>query len=213
MKTRSYVKIAYLHMYKGPKRKQMRIDDYDYSLPGDYFVTICTKGLIDHFGQIANSKIKLSEVGNIADQYWKVIPNHFNNVELDKHVVMPNHVHGIITITDPVGNWHANSLRRNEKISRRFQRLPVIIGSYKSAVTKYTNRSCGNSGFKWQRYYYDHIIETDEALDNIREYITLNPETWEDDFENLKFQKHISRDKYSKLKKNYYNNLFKTKCK
>lgn len=198
-------------MYKGPVRKRMRIEGYDYSLPGDYFITICTRKLVNYFGQIINSKVKLSNIGNIVDQCWKNIPNHFPYTELDKHIVMPNHIHGIVRITDSVGNWHANSLQENKNSLRRFQKLPLIIGSFKSAVTKYANRLYKNLSFMWQRYYYDHVIETDEALDNIREYITLNPENWDNDLENLKVKKQISNKEYRKLRRSHCNKLFRFK--
>lgn len=162
-------------MYYGPRRKKLRLDGYDYSLPGEYFVTICTKGLRNYFGRVVNTQVELSKIGKIANKCWCEIPNHFEGVKLDEYIVMPNHVHGVVVNTPSVGSWHANSLRRE----RRFQLLPCIIGSYKSAVTKFANRIQNNFQFAWQRSYFDHIIQTDEALDNIREYIRLNPLNWE----------------------------------
>jgi putative transposase len=81
-------------------RKSIRLKDYDYSSPGEYFVTICS---FDHeciFGEIVEEEMKLSPQGVIAEQCWKEIPKHFNNTELDAFVVMPNHVHGIIILND-----------------------------------------------------------------------------------------------------------------
>jgi putative transposase len=92
-------------------RKGNRLESYDYNLSGEYFVTICTKNFVNYFGVVFNEKIKLSRMGQITDQCWSNIPKHFKMVELDKHVVMPNHVHGIIRITGPVGTRYILSLQ------------------------------------------------------------------------------------------------------
>ena len=81
-------------------RRSIRFQGYDYSLPGVYFVTVCTIGKKCLFGQIIDEKMVLSELGQIAHNIWMEIPLHFHNVMLDEMVVMPNHIHGIITITD-----------------------------------------------------------------------------------------------------------------
>ncbi len=73
-----------------------RLKGWDYSSPGYYFITICTKDRECFFGEIIKEKMYLSEIGEIAHRYWAEIPNHFNNVVLDEFVIMPNHVHGII---------------------------------------------------------------------------------------------------------------------
>lgn len=75
-----------------------RILGRDYSLPGRYYVTICTEDKKMHFGTIKQGRMILSNIGKIADKFWRDIPNHFGDVNLDEHVVMPNHVHGIINI-------------------------------------------------------------------------------------------------------------------
>jgi putative transposase len=81
-------------------RKSIRLKEYDYSLAGEYFVTICSFNHECIFGEIVEEEMKLSPQGMIAEQCWKEIPKHFNNTELDAFVVMPNHVHGIIVLND-----------------------------------------------------------------------------------------------------------------
>jgi putative transposase len=196
-------------VYTEPDRRKLRMDGYDYDLPGYYFVTICTNKSREYFGEINDNKVVLSSEGVIAERCWVDIPIHIKNVKLDKHVIMPNHVHGIIEIVDLVGNWHANSLQRTDNKMSRFQKLPVVIGSYKSAVTKYINRSNKKSCFQWQRYYYDHIITSDESLDSIRDYIIQNPSNWKVDLENLRNKNKISKKRYEELKREHYRNLFK----
>jgi len=89
-----------------------RLTGYDYSAPGWYFITICTKNRVRYFGEIVtvetpdpgvsisqSAKIQLSEIGQIADKYWNEIPVHFPHVNLDAFQIMPDHIHGIIQIT------------------------------------------------------------------------------------------------------------------
>lgn len=73
-----------------------RLLGYDYSQNGMYFITICTRDKEEFFGEIENGKMKLNEMGEIADQFWLEIPRHFPFVKLDQHIIMPNHVHGIL---------------------------------------------------------------------------------------------------------------------
>jgi REP element-mobilizing transposase RayT len=78
--------------------KSARLENYDYSQNGLYFVTICTKDKEYFFGEVENGEIILNDFGKIADQFWQEIPKHFPFVNLDEFVVMPNHVHGILEI-------------------------------------------------------------------------------------------------------------------
>jgi hypothetical protein len=81
-------------------RKSIRLKEYDYSFPGWYYVTICTKDFIPWFGAVKNGKVDHNPLGNIAVKYFYEIPNHFKNTELDEFIIMPNHGHGIIIIND-----------------------------------------------------------------------------------------------------------------
>lgn len=80
-----------------------RLKGYDYSEPGIYFTTICTKNREQLFGEIINGKISLSMIGRIASDCWFDLPNHYPNIILDEFIVMPNHVHGIIRIVKHPG--------------------------------------------------------------------------------------------------------------
>jgi REP element-mobilizing transposase RayT len=84
-------------------RRSIRLKGYDYTQPGAYFITICTHGRECLFGEIINGEMHLNEAGQIVVQTWQDLPNHISNVQLDAFVVMPNHVHGIIIITDRAG--------------------------------------------------------------------------------------------------------------
>jgi putative transposase len=84
-------------------RRSIHLQEYDYSQVGAYFITICTHNREYVFGTIADGEMKLNECGEMVQQCWLEIPNHFPHVELDEFIIMPNHVHGILVITDVGG--------------------------------------------------------------------------------------------------------------
>ena len=79
-----------------------RLQSWDYGSNGSYFITICTKNREHYFGEILDGEMQLNETGNLAEQYWIEIPDHFPFIELGNFVVMPNHVHGILIIQKSV---------------------------------------------------------------------------------------------------------------
>lgn len=84
-------------------RKSIRLKGYDYSQSGLYFITICCYNKECMFGEISNGTMTLNSAGQVAQHCWQEIPSHFPNVILHEHIIMPNHIHGIIEITDTVG--------------------------------------------------------------------------------------------------------------
>ena len=86
-----------------PERKLNRHRNFDYSLPGFYFTTICTTNMIEWFGEIVDDKIILNKHGQLANNLWLNIPRFYKNIELDEFMIMPNHIHGIIRIMDAYG--------------------------------------------------------------------------------------------------------------
>ncbi|MDI6767834.1 MAG: transposase [Bacteroidota bacterium] len=166
------------------RRKLQRLKEYDYSLDGSYFVTICTKNREDLFGHIIGDTMQLKRDGKIVKECWEELPKHYPTIMLDEFVIMPNHVHGIIIIiNDIVGARHASPLQR------KHVSLGTIIGSFKSATTKRINEIRKTTSISiWQRNYYDHIIRNEKSLCRIREYIRTNPERWTCDKENPMFQ-------------------------
>ena len=123
----------------------------------------------------------LNESGVIANSCLGNIAEHFENCKIDKYIIMPNHIHVIIFIKDAVGNRHDYSLKEVSKNEiRSIQKLPTIIGSFKSAVSKLI-RENGNKDFKWQKSYYDRVIRNNDELTKIRKYIIDNPKNWEKD--------------------------------
>jgi len=165
-----------------PERKPIRLNGYDYSQDGYYFVTICTKNHEEFFGEIRNGRMRLNHIGTIAAKFWQQIPDHFLFARLDEWVVMPNHVHGILVIEKPfvrrsVGDADLRPLRQK-------MLLPKIIHGFKSSFTRYVHMIDAESPFAWQRSYHDHIIRNQRSLDHIREYIHWNPMNWDRDRNN-----------------------------
>ena len=171
-------------------RRSIRLKGYDYTQAGAYFVTICTKDRACLFGDVADSVMRLNQMGHIVRQCWLAIPEHFPHVLLDEFVVMPNHVHGIIVImaTHDVGATRASPLQDDTPTRPRGpqrQSVASIVGSFKSAATKRINEHRGTPGAPvWQRDYFEHIIRNDESLNRTREYILNNPLQWALDREN-----------------------------
>ena len=182
-----------------------RLRSWDYSSNAAYFVTICTSERYEHFGQIIDDQMHLSSLGVVADNCWVSIPYHFPFVILGAHVIMPNHVHGIITIdnvnqpqtlnqasatnaTSMSATIDANvetqniaSLPRHatNRYGPQSKNLASIVRGFKIGVTNYANQN--QIGFKWQPRFHDHIIRNEQEYEKIHNYIIANPENWKKD--------------------------------
>jgi putative transposase len=82
-------------------RRSIRLKGYDYTAAGAYFITICTHHRECVFGEIVNGVMQLNPFGQLVHAYWQRLPHHFANLQLDAFVVMPNHLHGILHLTNP----------------------------------------------------------------------------------------------------------------
>ncbi len=166
-------------------RQSIRLENYDYSSNGAYFVTICTAQRLHLFGEIIDATMQLNDFGAIAHNCWLELPNHFPQIVLDEFVVMPNHVHGIVFIQSeqnvvPVGARHALPLPSQATFGKLQKgSLGAMVGSFKSAVTKRINEARGAAGETlWQRNYFDRIIRSEQRLIAARAYIVNNPVNW-----------------------------------
>lgn len=154
-----------------------RCSTWDYTSNGYYFVTINTYKHQYFFGNIIAGKMKLSIVGKIVAEEWQKTPQIRHNVQLDEWIVMPNHLHGIIIINNPVETFRRNVSTKNQPILKP-NSLGSIIGQFKSVCTKQI-RQQGFTNFRWQTRFYDHIIRDKASLQRIRQYIVDNPAKWE----------------------------------
>ncbi len=167
-------------------RRSIRLRGYDYSRQGAYFVTLRVHGDEPLFGYIEDGAMILSEIGQIAEAYWREIPGHFRNVELDEFIVMPDHVHGIIIIeggeTPPQQRRRGEVASPESEVASPIQRptLGQIVAYYKYQTTKKINQIHNTPGNRfWQRNYYERIIRRHEDINNVRRYIMNNPLKWE----------------------------------
>ncbi|MDR9399065.1 transposase [Salibacter sp.] len=156
------------------KDETNRLKNWDYGSNAAYFVTICTADRNHFFGEIKNTKMYLSDIGQVANQYWSEIPDHFPFVKLDAFVIMPDHIHGIIIIDKQI---HPNdSVIQPNKFGPQSQNLGSIVRGFKTGVTKYARMN--DIEFKWQSRYHDHIIRNEKSFYRIRKYIIDNPKNW-----------------------------------
>src|SRR5580704_3425307 len=175
-----------------PNRRTIRIKTYDYAQPAAYFVTIGAHAHRNLFGEIDGQEMKLNSLGKIVDDSWLELTNHFPNIRLAAHIVMPNHMHGIVSIqgrTRREARTQADvsvipTATRGHKATVSGS-IPTIIRSFKSAVSKKARAILRKLQSQvWQRGYYEHIIRDQHDFENICEYIRLNPARWNLDDEN-----------------------------
>ncbi len=186
-------------------RHSLRINKYNYSLPGAYFITICTYRKENILGYMIDGKIELNVLGKITVREWLKTFQIRKNIQLDEYVIMPNHFHGIIILTENDGHNSSCPYKNNQnpyKCRGTMHRahpstyesfgkpipgsIPTIIRMFKSAVTREIKRLDYPFLYSiWQRNYYEHVIRNERELNRIREYIQSNPLRWQYDIENL----------------------------
>ncbi|MBR4905390.1 MAG: transposase [Clostridia bacterium] len=163
-----------------PKRKPNRLTGYDYSTTGAYFVTLCTKNnemlfwndetektvrscILTH-QPVGADRIRpfLSTEGKIVDRAIQDIPFRYQNVTLDHYVIMPNHIHLLLQLTESQNDSSARS-------------VSGIVGQTKRRVSKEIGSSV------WQKSFHDHIVRDEADWQRIWTYIENNPANWESD--------------------------------
>jgi len=148
-------------------------------------VTICTRNRECILGNVVDGEMQLSKIGQLVQIAWNDLLKRFENFELDKVTVMPNHIHGIITIVEaglalPKEGAASSAPTRDVPI-----RLMDVVRAFKSISAINVNRFLSRVGIPlWQPNYYEHIIRNEESLNRVREYIGNNPLRWELDREN-----------------------------
>ncbi|MEJ2613832.1 MAG: hypothetical protein P8Z35_02650 [Ignavibacteriaceae bacterium] len=188
-------------------RHSIRLKGYDYSWPGWYYITICTKDRKCLFGHVIDGKMILNKYGRITEKEWLKTKEIRKNVDLDYYIIMPNHIHGIIIIEKEMFNQNNaeanynltkdnksilqtktiyvnNDVGTTQRVAPTLQpnSLGAIIGQFKSVVTKRINKINNTPGNSiWQRNYYEHILRNETDLFYTRNYIKNNPLKWEID--------------------------------
>ena len=172
-------------------RYSIRLNRYDYSKPGYYYITLCTQDRDKRFGVIVDKEMQLNDIGRMIDLEWKQIPNRFKHTILDKYIIMPDHFHGIIQIISnkKIPAHDKNLLVCNENnvgtplvgVHYKKTTLFEIIGAFKSITThKYIDGVTLKNWPRfrkrlWQLRYHDRIIRNENELSGIRKYIITNP--------------------------------------
>lgn len=158
-------------MQNRPVRKRVRLAGFSYRTPGSYFVTICCAQRQPLFER--------EEAKHVVQECWDALPSYFPAMDLGEFVVMPNHVHGIVTLLSPEPRArHASPLPAN---AGPLPNLGTVVGSFKSAVAWRLHQLLPPVGAIWQRAYYEHVVRDEEELRRVRQYIRDNPAHWEED--------------------------------
>ena len=157
-----------------PKRKKLRLEHYDYSQTGGYFVTICTYERFRAFGEICGSAVgaalcgRPNEPHKVIEKWLCEIENKYPGIKIDCYIVMPDHVHFIVIKT----GGHAGPPLQQIMDWFKTQTTNEYIKGIKTGLYEPFKKHL------WQRGYYEHIIHNQQDLDEIRKYIKYNPEKW-----------------------------------
>lgn len=161
-------------------RRSIRLPEYDYAYWGSFFITICTHQRETLLGEVVGGEMHLHEQGKIVSEEWDRSGELRSEVGLGPFVVMPNHVHGIVTI-ETVGA-HGNAPSKRGLIDRPRRSLATFVGGFKGAVTRRINSLRDAAGTPvWQRNFYEHIIRDQDDYNRIQAYIHDNPRRWAED--------------------------------
>ncbi len=151
-------------MNEFPKRKTNRMENYDYSTPGAYFITVCTANREKLFWNSVGADIirpqnaPLSAIGKIVEQGILQMASHYENVTVDKYCVMPDHIHLILRIESDIDGRMISA-----------PTVSTVVGSMKRWVSKQVDRAI------WQKSFYDHRIHNQQDYNEIWQYIENNP--------------------------------------
>ena len=166
-------------------RRSLRLSGYDYRQDGIYFITLCTYQNAKLFGAVYDGEMTLSELGEIVSEEWRRIPKIRKDIKLDHFAVLPNHFHGLVVIDkrrEEAAAACKSAQPSKESRTLLSGSLGVVIGQFKLAVGRQARRrQLHPRKTIWQRNYYDHIVRSEDSLNEIRRYIIENPARWRED--------------------------------
>jgi len=169
-------------------RRSIRLDGFDYSQNGAYFVTLVTFQRQCLLGKVLDGQMVLSSIGKIVREEWFSSANIRKEIHLDAEdfIVMPNHIHGVVQFVGAQGlRPISNSGGRRPPLQRKPQSLSSFIAGFKSSTTRRVIAFDETiAGSIWQRNYYEHIIRDEREWARIRAYLEANPANWARDEEN-----------------------------
>jgi len=179
-------------------RRSIRLDGYDYSQAGAYFISICVHDRECLLGEIVDGEMRMNQFGRIVAAEWIRLGELRKEIALGESVVMPNHFHGIVIFNEYIGVGAIHELPLRElphrelpqfhespqtaRQQRRKMALPTIIGRFKMMTAKRINMDRHTPGVSlWQRNYHEHIIRNEADYKRIAEYVATNPQRWVED--------------------------------
>jgi len=194
-------------------RRSIRLPHYNYSWAGYYFITITAQNREHFFGEIQDGVMVLNVAGEMVHKWYEKLEEKFPTVKNDMMVIMPNHIHFIVQILQPVGanpcvrslngqhirpfglkgQTHGSGNKGQTHGSAPTQSniiLGDIIQWFKTMTTNTYIKMVKNNTLPpfnkriWQRNYYEHVVRDENDYARIAEYIENNPSTWNDDMLN-----------------------------
>ncbi len=165
------------------RRKALRLKCYDYAAVGAYFVTVCVFEKMCILGDIVHGQMREYDHGRVIHDIWDQLPQRYGNIKLDHCVMMPNHFHGIVMITNtdvgagsPGPDGSPGPLMTGGETPPLRPTLSRVMGYFKYETTKRINGMRNTPGMKlWQRSFYDRVIRDEREWNDIRQYIAYNP--------------------------------------
>jgi len=157
-----------------PERKATRLEGFDYNSVGAYFITICTEDRKQILSRIVGGDVpdapqetvKLLPYGVIAERFIKQLDEFYDNITVDRYVIMPNHIHIMLFVSEQ------NGASRTSPPTRQHSAVPRFVSAFK----RFCNKQYGKN--IWQRSYYDHVIRDEADYDRHIKYIFENPIGW-----------------------------------
>ncbi len=168
-----------------PQRKRLRLEQYDYSSPGAYFVTFCTHEKRCFLSEITvgaiheSPAVRLTEAGRCVQHLIEELPTCYPDLLVDHYAIMPNHVHLLLQIRASRA-IRESSLQPDPKAADKRALLGKVIGYLKMSSSRQIHAMYPNITV-WQRAYHDHVIRNEKDYREIWSYIDTNPARWRDD--------------------------------
>lgn len=153
-------------------RRRIRLQDFDYSKEGAYYITICTARRQPLLATIDQGCVSPTSNGQSVVERWKWLAVKFSRVRLDEFILMPDHVHGILWLAEP-GRGGSSAA------ATRLTSLTQIVGAFKTMSARDINwrlKTPGNA--VWERSFYERVIRNESELNRFRQYISDNPRRW-----------------------------------
>ena len=168
-----------------PVRKNIRLQGYDYSQAGYYFLTMCVEDGHEMLGRVVVGDgvldvpfVQLSEYGIIAEKRIHEIDEHYKHISIQNYIIMPNHIHILVGV---LNDKESGTNIKNNGTSRTPSPTNAVIPSFISTLKRFIHKDCGFGLF--QRGCHDRIIRDETEYQNKWQYIDNNPAKWaEDDY-------------------------------